>query len=160
MNSAPALRLRLSSENLLLLLAAAVGLATGLLVVGFRYLIGWWRYLLQDTLVDGLGRAAEHYGLWLLGSWTLALAPVLGGLLIGALRAVVPFPNLSLSGLVSLLVLWHFSPGGSRSSSWRLPSRWARELPLALRPPVWKVALCWDPCWGKTYASRGSGCNC
>jgi H+/Cl- antiporter ClcA/CBS domain-containing protein len=101
MNSAPALRLRLSSENLLLLLAAAVGLATGLLVVGFRYLIGWWRYLLQDTLVDGIGRAAEHYGLWLLGSWTLALAPVLGGLLIGALGAVVPFPNLSLSGLVS-----------------------------------------------------------
>lgn len=79
MNSAPALRLRLSSENLLLLLAAAVGLGTGLLVVGFRYLIGWWRYLLQDTLVDGLGRAAEHYGLWLLGSWPLALAPVLGG---------------------------------------------------------------------------------
>ncbi|MFS8876637.1 chloride channel protein [Synechococcus sp. H55.11] len=101
MSSALALRLRLSSENLLLLLAAAVGLGTGLLVVGFRYLIGWCRYLLQDVFVDGIGRAAEHHGLWLPGSWSLALAPVLGGLLIGALGAVVPFPNSSLSSLVS-----------------------------------------------------------
>ncbi len=85
-------RLRLSSENLLLLLAAAVGLGTGLLVIGFRYLIGWFRYLLQDTLVDSLLP---------LGSWVLALAPVLGGLLISALGVAVPFPSFSLSSLVS-----------------------------------------------------------
>ncbi|MFS8910959.1 chloride channel protein [Synechococcus sp. H60.3] len=94
-------RLRLSSENLLLLLAAAAGLGTGLLVVGFRYLIGWCRYLLQDTLVDSIVRAAQQHGLLLLGSWATILAPLLGGLLIGTLGVVLPFPNLSLSSLVS-----------------------------------------------------------
>jgi len=44
-------RLRLSSENLVLLLAAAVGLGTGLGVVGFRYLIGWCRHLFQELLL-------------------------------------------------------------------------------------------------------------
>ncbi|MEN9223100.1 MAG: chloride channel protein, partial [Thermostichus sp. BF3_bins_97] len=92
MNSVSDPRLRLSSENLLLLLAAGVGLGTGLLVIGFRYLIGWFRYLLQDTLVDSLLP---------LGSWVLALAPVLGGLLISALWVAVPIPSFSLSSLVS-----------------------------------------------------------
>ncbi|MFS8867875.1 chloride channel protein [Synechococcus sp. H65.1] len=95
-------RLRLSSENLVLLLAAAVGLGTGLGVVGFRYLIGWCRYLFQDLLVDHLAKTAQHHGLEQLGSWVPALAPLLGGLLIGVLRVALPLPNSSLPSLVSL----------------------------------------------------------
>ncbi len=94
-------RLRLSSENLVLLLAAAVGLGTGLGVVGFRYLIGWCRYLFQDLLVDHLAKTVQHHGLEQLGSWAPALAPLLGGLLIGVLRVALPLPNSSLPSLVS-----------------------------------------------------------
>ncbi|MEN9202504.1 MAG: chloride channel protein [Thermostichus sp. DG_1_6_bins_120] len=93
MKSVSGPRLRLSSENLLLLLAAGIGLGTGLLVIGFRYLIGGFRYLLQDSFAERL---------WPLGSaWTLAVAPLLGGVLLAVLGAVVPLPSFSLSSLVS-----------------------------------------------------------
>jgi H+/Cl- antiporter ClcA len=94
-------RLRLSSENLVLLLAAAVGLGTGLGVVGFRYLIGWCRHLFQGLLLDNLAKAVQPYGLEQLGSWVPALAPLLGGLLIGVLKVALPLPNFSLSSWVS-----------------------------------------------------------
>jgi H+/Cl- antiporter ClcA/CBS domain-containing protein len=94
-------RLRLSSENLVLLLAAAVGLGTGLGVVGFRYLIGWCRHLFQELLLGNLAKAVQPYGLEQLGFWVPALAPLLGGLLIGVLKVALPLPNFSLSSLVS-----------------------------------------------------------
>jgi H+/Cl- antiporter ClcA len=94
-------RLRLSSENLVLLLAAAVGLGTGLGVVGFRYLIGWCRHLFQGLLLDNLAKAVQPYGLEQLGSWVPALAPLLGGLWIGVLKVALPLPNFSLSSWVS-----------------------------------------------------------
>ncbi len=92
MNGALNLRLRFSSENLLLVLAAGVGLVTGLLVIEFRSLIGWFRHLFQERLVEGLSP---------LGGWAVALAPpVAGGILVGALWAVVPLPSCSLSSLM------------------------------------------------------------
>jgi H+/Cl- antiporter ClcA/CBS domain-containing protein len=94
-------RLRLSSENLVLLLAAAVGLGTGLGVVGFRYLIGWCRHLFQELLLGNLAKAVQPYGLEQLGFWVPALAPLLGGLLIGVLKVALPLPNFSLSSWVS-----------------------------------------------------------
>ncbi|MEN9236301.1 MAG: chloride channel protein, partial [Gloeomargarita sp. GMQP_bins_25] len=68
--------LPLSPEVVLLTLAALVGGGTGLCVVAFRLAIGVVHQGAFETLMGWLGR-------W--GAWSLALVPVLGGLLVGGL---------------------------------------------------------------------------
>ncbi|MDX2271235.1 MAG: chloride channel protein [Cyanobacteriota bacterium] len=86
-------RLQAPAENILLLLAALVGLGTGLAVVGFRYLIGFFRYVLQDTIILPLTG-------W--GSWTIALLPALGGLLVGILLWYRPLASANLPSLLGV----------------------------------------------------------
>ncbi len=72
-------RLQPSAETVLLILAVLLGLTCGLAVVAFHWLIDASHRLLLE---DFMGLAAP------LGSWTLALVPVVGGLLVALLLAV------------------------------------------------------------------------
>lgn len=85
-SAAPAKPLRLSAvltrfqptpDSRLLGLALLIGTGAGLGVVTFRYLI----HLVNQLM---LGRVAGVLSVW--GHWTLALLPILGGLLVGGLR--------------------------------------------------------------------------
>ncbi|MBM0741230.1 chloride channel protein [Phormidium sp. CLA17] len=70
-------RLQASPETVVLLLALLIGSGTGIAVVSFHYLIGQIHSLMLE---DFMGAVSG----W--GTWTLALVPVLGGLVVGLLR--------------------------------------------------------------------------
>ncbi|MBD2325486.1 chloride channel protein [Alkalinema sp. FACHB-956] len=66
-----------SPETIVLILAVVVGTGAGMGVVTFRYLIDLIHHLL---FADVMGKI----GSW--GSWTLAMMPAIGGLIIGGMR--------------------------------------------------------------------------
>ncbi|MGI0494496.1 chloride channel protein [Alkalinema pantanalense CENA528] len=66
-----------SPETIVLILAVVVGTGAGMGVVTFRYLIDLIHHLL---FADVMGKI----GSW--GSWTLAIMPAIGGLIIGGMR--------------------------------------------------------------------------
>ena len=68
---------QLSPETVVLLLAFVVGTGAGMGVVTFRYLIDLVHHLFYADLIGVISRA---------GTWTLALMPLLGGIIIGAMR--------------------------------------------------------------------------
>jgi H+/Cl- antiporter ClcA len=70
-------RVQLSPEALILLLAIAIGTGTGLLVMAFRWGIGVMQSLTFEYWIGGV---------WPGTRYSLALGPVLGGLLVGLLR--------------------------------------------------------------------------
>ncbi|RMF65157.1 MAG: hypothetical protein D6742_13260, partial [Cyanobacteria bacterium J069] len=70
-------RLQPTPDATLLGLALLIGTGAGLGVVTFRYLI----HLVNQLM---LGRVSGILSVW--GHWTLALIPILGGLLVGGLR--------------------------------------------------------------------------
>ena len=68
---------QLSPETIVLILAVVVGTGAGMGVVTFRYLIDLVHHLFYADLIGVISRA---------GTWTLALMPLLGGVIIGAMR--------------------------------------------------------------------------
>ena len=70
-------RLQASPETVVLLLALLIGGSTGIAVVSFHYLIGQIHSLMLEDFMGVV------FG-W--GAWTLALVPILGGLVVGLLR--------------------------------------------------------------------------
>jgi H+/Cl- antiporter ClcA len=84
-------RLQTPAETVLLGLAALVGLATGLAVISFRYLIGFFQDLIREDLMESLFS-------W--GAWTVALLPALGGLLVSLLLWYHPVGSTGLSGIL------------------------------------------------------------
>ncbi|MEX0268075.1 chloride channel protein [Leptolyngbyaceae cyanobacterium UHCC 1019] len=85
-------RLQASPETVVLLLALAIGSSTGIAVVIFHYLIGHIHSLLLE---DFMGVVFD----W--GAWTLALVPMVGGLVVGVLRWQWQDFGPTLSSLVS-----------------------------------------------------------
>lgn len=69
--------LKPTPETLVLLLAVLVGVGAGVGVVLFRSLIQTLHYLM-------FGEVSSFFSIW--GHWTLALIPLLGGIVIGLLR--------------------------------------------------------------------------
>lgn len=70
-------RLQPSSEFFVLISALLIGSGSGLTMVLFHYLIHLWETLSFKTLMGSIS-------IW--GGWTLALIPMLGGLLVGLMR--------------------------------------------------------------------------
>lgn len=70
-------RLQPSPETVVLLLAVVIGSGTGIAVVLFHFLIAKIHSLTMEDLMGAIGG-------W--GAWTLACAPILGGLLVGLMR--------------------------------------------------------------------------
>jgi len=68
---------QLSPETIVLILAVVVGTGAGMGVVTFRYLIDLVHHLFYADLIGVISRA---------GTWTLALMPLLGGVIIGTMR--------------------------------------------------------------------------
>ena len=85
-------RLQASPETVVLLLALAIGGSTGIAVVGFHYLIKQIHSLMLENF---MGVVFD----W--GTWTLALVPILGGLVVGLLRWQWQDFGPTLSSLVS-----------------------------------------------------------
>ncbi|PZV12546.1 MAG: chloride channel protein [Leptolyngbya sp.] len=85
-------RLQASPETVVLLLALAIGGSTGIAVVGFHYLIEQIHSLMLENF---MGVVFD----W--GTWTLALVPILGGLVVGLLRWQWQDFGPTLSSLVS-----------------------------------------------------------
>jgi H+/Cl- antiporter ClcA/predicted transcriptional regulator len=70
-------RIQPSPETVVLLLAVMIGSGTGIAVVLFHYLIAQIHRLTMENLMGAIGG-------W--GMWTLACAPVLGGIIVGLMR--------------------------------------------------------------------------
>lgn len=106
-------RLQPTPETIVMILAVLIGGSTGMGVVTFHYLI----HLIHSlTMQDLMGVIFP----W--GSWTLALAPTLGGIIIGLMRWRWP----------------DFGPG--ISSMIAAVQQASRTVPLALRPVTKMVA--------------------
>lgn len=122
--------LSLSPEVLVLTLAAVIGGGTGLGVVGFRTGIGWIHQGGFETLMGWIGG-------W--GAWSLALVPVVGGLLVGILGGWVGgWPVLSTRFALGRLGLAALSLGmgaslGPEGPSVDLGVHWGRTLAQRLR---------------------------
>ncbi|MEN9217484.1 MAG: chloride channel protein [Gloeomargarita sp. DG_2_bins_126] len=122
--------LPLSPEVLVLTLAAVIGGGTGLCVVGFRRLIDWIHQGAFETLMGWLGG-------W--GAWSLALVPLLGGLLVGLLgRVVQRWPVVSTRFALGRLGLAALSLGmgaslGPEGPSVDLGVHWGRQIGQQLR---------------------------
>jgi H+/Cl- antiporter ClcA/CBS domain-containing protein len=74
-------RLQISSESLTLVAAFLIGGTTGLAIAFFRYLTRSIEYVSFESLMGVISP---------LGPWTLAIVPVVGGLLVGLLRWWLP----------------------------------------------------------------------
>jgi len=85
-------RLQPPPESLVLISALLIGGGTGLSIVLFRHLIDLFQGLSYEYIMGYLSR-------W--GIWTLALIPLLGGIIVGCIRWV--FPEILGQGLSSLL---------------------------------------------------------
>ncbi|MEN9216095.1 MAG: chloride channel protein [Gloeomargarita sp. HHBFW_bins_162] len=122
--------LPLSPEVLVLTLAAVIGGGTGLCVVGFRSAIGWIHRGAFETLMGWIGG-------W--GAWSLALVPLLGGLLVGILGGIVQrWPVLSTRFAFGRLGLAALSLGmgaslGPEGPSVDLGLHWGRRIGQQLR---------------------------
>jgi H+/Cl- antiporter ClcA/predicted transcriptional regulator len=87
-------RLQASPETIVMLLAVLVGGGAGLGVVLFRYLIEWIHQLLLENLMGQL---------MVVGGWTLALIPMLGGAMVALLRWQIQDFGQGLTGLKSAI---------------------------------------------------------
>lgn len=85
-------QLQPSPETIVLILAVVVGGGAGMGVVTFRYLIDLFHHLFFEDLMGQIAR-------W--GAWSLACAPVLGGVLIGLMRWYWKDFGPSVSSLIS-----------------------------------------------------------
>ncbi len=85
-------RLQASPETIALFLAVLIGVGTGFCVVLFRTSIDFLERLLFQTVRPPLAP---------MGAWILVVTPMLGGLLVGGIRAGMPNFGQGLSGLKS-----------------------------------------------------------
>ncbi len=99
--------LSLSSEPLLLGLAAIVGLTVGLVVIGFDALISLCKYCFQFLLQEWIAP---------LGSWTPLLIPVIGGVLVSGLLWIYPLQGTNIAEILQSAI-----GRGQRIPLWRIP---------------------------------------
>ena len=81
-----------SPETVVLLLAILIGGFTGMGVVTFHYLIK----LIHSLMLEELMGVLFHWG-----AWTLALVPIVGGIIVGLMRLAAPDFGPSMSTLIA-----------------------------------------------------------
>ncbi|HEY9691326.1 MAG TPA: chloride channel protein [Oculatellaceae cyanobacterium] len=81
-----------SPETVVLLLAILIGGFTGMGVVTFHYLIK----LIHSLMLEELMGVLFHWG-----AWTLALVPIIGGIIVGLMRLAAPDFGPSMSTLIA-----------------------------------------------------------
>jgi len=104
-------RYQISDSAILGTVALVLGLSTGIGVWLFKELI----HLSHNFFQNILGGFLEHYGIW-----TLALLPVLGGLIVGLVQVyfIGPERHHGVAGIIESVAL-----AGGRLRFWRVPAK-------------------------------------
>jgi len=104
-------RYQISESAILGAVALGLGLATGIGVWAFKELIHWSHHFFNEVLAGYL----ETHGLW-----TLALLPILGGLIVGLIQFyfIGPERHHGVAGIIESVAL-----SGGRLRYWRIPAK-------------------------------------